>query len=66
LEKMKFLEDAVLRQILWLLELLQEDDLSFPIFCHADEELSQLYKFALDNKFYLPTDLRLEITSRNL
>lgn len=65
MENMKFLEDAVLRQILSLLELLQKDDLPYPIFFHADEELSQLYKFALDNKFYLSTDLRLKISSRN-
>ena len=66
MNEMYFLEEAVLNQMVRLLKALEADDLPFPLFCKADDELSKLYDFAVKNHFFIPNDLHIEIICRNL
>lgn len=63
---MHFLEEAVLNQMVLLLRVLKAKDLPYPVFCKSDDELSKLYDFAVKNHFFIPTDLHIKITNRNL
>ena len=66
MDDLSFLQEAVMVQIIKLLQLLDVQDLPYTIFCQADEELNKLYEFAERNHFFIPHDLRIDIICRNL
>lgn len=60
----RFLNEAVLAQLVYLLDLFETQPLNYSAYSEVNEELSKLYEFALENNFFIPMCIHVAINNR--
>ena len=61
---LRYLNEAVLTQLEYLVNLLETQSLNYCTSNRVDEELSKLYEFAVKKNFFIPMNIHVAINNR--
>ena len=61
---LRYLNEAVLTQLEYLINLLETPSLNYCTYNKVDEEISKLYAFAVKNNFFIPMNIHVAINNR--
>lgn len=61
---LRYLNEAVLTQLEYLVNLLETQSQNYCTYNRVDEELSKLYEFAVKNNFFIPMNIHVAINNR--